>query len=156
MPASFKKMKSTPASGASRQVRLLLLTLLRLLCASEAMAIEEPKFTLVEKDGPMELRLYQPRLWRVCFTMPAQYTLETLPRPVNPQVMLRELPETRVAALVFSETNSEEKTREKSDELVAWMAKKNLAAAGKPELARYKPPWTLPFWRRNEILIPCR
>ncbi|MBX7236673.1 MAG: heme-binding protein [Caldilineales bacterium] len=25
-----------------------------------------------------------------------------------------------------------------------------------PQLARYDPPWRLPFFRRNEMLIACR
>ena len=33
------------------------------------------------------------------------------------------------------------------------MQAQNLTITGKPELARYNPPWTLPFMRRNEIMI---
>ncbi|MGB5615046.1 MAG: heme-binding protein [Sedimenticolaceae bacterium] len=32
--------------------------------------------------------------WRVHFVMPSKYTLDTLPRPNNPAVTLREVPET--------------------------------------------------------------
>jgi len=28
-----------------------------------------------------------------------------------------------------------------------------LVAKGPPQLARYDPPWTLPMWRRNEIMV---
>jgi hypothetical protein len=44
----------------------------------------------------------------------------------------------------------------KADELSRWMKSKNLEAIGKPQLARYNPPWTLPFLRRNEILLEIR
>src|SRR5271165_2305020 len=31
------------------------------------------------------------RTWHVCFVMPASYTMETLPKPTNPAVKLKEL-----------------------------------------------------------------
>jgi len=34
------------------------------------------------------------------------------------------------------------------------MAQKNLKAASSPQVARYNDPFTLPWRRRNEILIP--
>ena len=40
--------------------------------------------------------------WNVRFVMPAKYTMETLPKPVNPQVALIEVPATRFAAIRFS------------------------------------------------------
>ncbi|MEO6255117.1 MAG: heme-binding protein, partial [Ferruginibacter sp.] len=30
--------------------------------------------------------------WRIQFVMPGQYSMQTLPKPVNPAVSLRELP----------------------------------------------------------------
>ncbi|WP_261868727.1 heme-binding protein [Psychrobacter sp. JCM 18901] len=33
------------------------------------------------------------------------------------------------------------------------MQNQNLTPIGEPELARYNPPWTLPFLRRNEVMI---
>jgi predicted transcriptional regulator len=61
--------------------------------------------------------------------------------------------EKKVAVLRFSGLVNEEKIAKKTLELTQWMVSKNLRPLSDPELARYNPPWTLPFLRRNEILI---
>jgi hypothetical protein len=91
--------------------------------------------------------------WRIYFVMPSKYTLETLPIPNNKAVSLRALPARSFAALRFSGLAGEEKTAKKTEELLTWLKIKNIQAVGAPELARYNPPWTLPFLRRNEILV---
>ncbi|MEQ1767329.1 MAG: heme-binding protein [Methylotenera sp.] len=184
----------------------ILCGLLILLFANVAMAIEEPKFTILEKSGAFELRAYAPRVvaetlvdgslddasgagfrriadyifgnntshkggsekismtapvtmqqsagqWRMYFVMPSQYSLSTLPTPNNGAVTLRELPESRAAVLRFSGLAGEEKTAKKTAELLAWLKSKNITPIGTPELARYNPPWTLPFLRRNEVMV---
>ena len=92
--------------------------------------------------------------WTIRFTMPASYTLATLPRPENAAVVLREVPGGRHAVLVFSGFTGEDKVRANTAELLAWMAGKGMKPAGPPQLARYDPPWQLPFMRRNEIVVP--
>ncbi|AOS98667.1 SOUL heme-binding protein [Microbulbifer aggregans] len=91
--------------------------------------------------------------WRVSFVMPSQYTMETLPRPNNQAVTLRQIPQRTYAVIRFSGLAGEDKVAEKTAELVRWMDNKGLKASGQPELARYNPPWTLPFLRRNEVMI---
>jgi len=91
--------------------------------------------------------------WRMHFVMPSQYTMHTLPKPNNPAVTLRALPSSNYAVNRFSWLASEERVAEKTNELLAWMRSNNLTPTAKPELARYNPPWTLPFLRRNEIMI---
>ena len=92
--------------------------------------------------------------WVVSFTMPSSFTLATLPRPNDARVTLREVGERRVAAIRFSGAWSPEKFEEKAVELDAEMKGRGLAAAGAPVYARYDPPWTLWFMRRNEVLVP--
>ncbi|WP_197712339.1 heme-binding protein [Polynucleobacter necessarius] len=56
----------------------------------------------------------------------------------------------------FSGFYNSQKVAEKTLELEQWMKVRNLSAAGAPNFARYNPPWTLPFMRRNEIMINLR
>lgn len=91
--------------------------------------------------------------WRMHFVMPSQYTLATLPQPNNPAVRLRKVPAKTWAVLSYSGFNTEAKIQKKTNELVAWLAGQNIQTVGSPQLARYDPPWTLPMFRRNEIML---
>jgi len=91
--------------------------------------------------------------WRLHFVMPSQYSLASLPKPNNPAVTLQEVPASNYAVIRFSGFAGEEKTATKTVELMTWLTSKGIKPAGKPELARYNPPWTLPFLRRNEVMI---
>ena len=91
--------------------------------------------------------------WRMHFVMPSEYTMNTLPKPNNSAVTLREIPKSNYAVNRFSWLAGEEKVAQKTKELLAWMKSNNITPTGKPELARYDPPRTLPFLRRNEIMI---
>ena len=91
--------------------------------------------------------------WRVQFTMPSQYTMQTLPKPNNPNVEIIEVPAQTYGVIKFSWLAGEDKVAEKTAALQTWMQSQNLMPTGEPELARYNPPWTLPFLRRNEVMI---
>jgi hypothetical protein len=93
-------------------------------------------------------------LWRIHFVMPGQYTLATIPKPRNPAVQLRELPRQWYAVHRFSGFATDSRVETKTREALDWIEQKKLKAIGSPQLARYDPPWTLPMFRRNEILIP--
>lgn len=112
----------------------------------------EPKSEKVAMTAPVAVQK-EAEKWRVHFVMPSKYTLETLPTPNNSQVNLREVAAKKFAVVRFSGLVGDEKMAAKAAELQAWMATKQLTPIGTPELARYNPPWTLPFLRRNEILI---
>lgn len=188
-----------------------------------AMATEEPKFTILEKEPPFEVRSYAPMIvaevqvegdldgassqgfkliaayifgqnqvnekiamtapvtvedqaqksakiamtapvgiestsgkWTVSFVMPSEYTMDTIPKPLNPQVQLRQIPALKKAVVNFSGFYNTQKVAEKTLELEQWMKARNLQANGAPNFARYNPPWTLPFMRRNEVMITLR
>ena len=91
--------------------------------------------------------------WRVQFTMPSQYTMQTLPKPNNPNITITEVPAQTYGVIKFSGLAGSKKVATKTEELQSWMQTQNLTITGEPELARYNPPWTLPFLRRNEVMI---
>jgi hypothetical protein len=190
------------------------------LFAGVVMAIEEPKYTVLEKTEPFELRMYAPMIlaevkidgdldeassqgfrliagyifgqnqvsekismtapvvvegqtikstkiamtapvtieskagqWTVSFVMPSEYSLETLPKPLNPKVELRQIPAVKRAVVQFSGFYNSQKVADKTLELEEWMKTQKLQANGAPKFARYNPPWTLPFLRKNEVMI---
>jgi len=90
--------------------------------------------------------------WKVQFTMPSSYTLETLPKPNNPEVKILCKPSCRVAAIKFAGFWSESSLKKHLSLLEAFVHSKGLKIAGEPIYAFYNPPWTLPFLRRNEII----
>ena len=91
--------------------------------------------------------------WTIGFTMPAGYTMETLPAPANPAVRLVQQPARRMAVVVFSGLAGDERMEAKRLELLDRIAKEGLSPVGEPVFAFYDPPWTLPFMRRNEVMI---
>lgn len=91
--------------------------------------------------------------WRVQFTMPSQYTMATLPKPNNPNITIKEIPVQNYGVIKFSGLAGSKKVAEKTESLQSWMQNQKLTVTGEPELARYNPPWTLPFMRRNEVMI---
>lgn len=91
--------------------------------------------------------------WNVRFVMPSKYTMETLPKPVNSKVALIEVPATRFAVIRFPGFAGQDSLDEHEAELRAFMAERGLTATSEPQYAFYNAPWTLPFMRRNEVMI---
>ena len=92
--------------------------------------------------------------WLVRFTMPDQYVLADLPVPDNPAVTLKALPAVRLAVLRFGGLAGAAGVAKATAKLLGIIRARGLAPAGPSSLARYNPPWTLWFLRRNEILLP--
>lgn len=94
-----------------------------------------------------------PSGWVIRFIMPASYTLDTLPTPNDPKVRLVPLPPKRLAVVRFSGLVDDNDVEQQTAVLRAFIAKQKLTAIGTPSLARYDPPWTLWFLRRNEVML---
>ena len=198
-----------------------LATVAALLASSSAMAIEEPSFRVLERDGAFELREYAPHVvaetrveaefesagnaafqrlfryisghnvaqqkiamtapvtqsrseaggekiamtapvtqvatgegYRVAFTLPASYTLETAPTPIDKTIEIRAMPAQLVASWRYSGRWTESNYRDNEAKLREQIAKRDLDTRGEPILARYNPPFMPSFLRRNEVLIP--
>ena len=203
---------------------------LGLLCTGRVMAIEEPKYEVIQTDGAFEMRKYAPILiaetmvdgdmdeasnkgfrliadyifgnnqvvdsnantkiamtapvtvepvsqkiamtapvtvepqftdshmqntkkWRIHFVMPSQYTLANIPKPKNDVITLKEVPSKYFLVYSYSWLNTLSRVQNKTDEALEWANRKGLKVIGAPKLSRYDPPWTLPMFKRNEIML---
>jgi DNA gyrase inhibitor GyrI len=71
-------------------------------------------------------------------------------------VRIRQIPTQTYAAVRYSGMNTENRINEETARLQNWAKEQGLISTGVPELARYNPPWTLPMFRRNEIMMPVK
>jgi hypothetical protein len=92
--------------------------------------------------------------WVLAFTMPAHYTAQTLPQPLDPTVVLREVPARKIAAVRYSGTWSRRRYERNKARLEAFIRDQGLRVVGAAIFARYDPPFQLFLLRRNEVLIP--
>lgn len=91
--------------------------------------------------------------WTVRFMMPRGSTIASLPKPGG-DVLLVDLPATRVAAVRFSGRWTDENFASAQAALRGWIAAHDLHATGPATYAYYDPPFKPWFMRRNEVLIP--
>jgi hypothetical protein len=93
------------------------------------------------------------RGYRVAFIVPAKYNLETVPKPTDPTIEIRAVPQRLVAVWRYSGRWTTGNYRQHEAELRGAMVKRDLVAADEPILARYDPPFMPTFLRRNEVMI---
>jgi hypothetical protein len=91
--------------------------------------------------------------WRMSFVMPSKYSMDSLPVPNNNRVRLKEILTKKFVVIEFSGTNSNENVIEHENQLMNYIEANQIKINGSPNYAFYNPPWSLPFLRRNEVMI---
>lgn len=109
----------------------------------EKIAMTAPVSTSSDENG-----------WIIRFFMPSKWTMATLPTPNDERVRLVEVPAESVAAVRFTGSRSPDAIAAKTKELLDALSAKGVETAGEPVSWFYDPPWTLPFRRRNEVVVP--
>jgi hypothetical protein len=89
----------------------------------------------------------------MAFVVPRKYTLETAPVPTDPAVHLEEIPERMLAVLRFNGYTPYQRVQEFQQRLMATIEKNGIVTVGEPFLMRYNSPFSLGFWRRNEVAV---
>lgn len=118
-----------------------------------APAIQENSSEKIAMTAPVNQEP-QSGKWRITFTMPAEYTMDSLPEPLDERISLKQEPGRLVAVIRYSGSWSQALFEENLVLLRSFLEERAITAVGEPIFARYNPPFTLWFLRRNEILIP--
>ncbi len=115
---------------------------------SEKIAMTAPVLHRDEEDGDGVAA------HRVAFVLPSRFRHQDPPLPRGADVRIVQVEEHTAAALRFSGYATERRTAQKRSELLARVRRDGLRVTGPARLAQHNPPWTPPFLRRNEILLP--
>ena len=110
---------------------------------SEKIAMTSPVLQKEQADGS----------WTVTFVMPSSYTLETLPKAKNDAIKFTTTAKTTKAVLRFSGFANDSKISKMHQQLVQLLQDNKLPTTGKKSIAYYDDPFTLPWNRRNEVLV---
>tara|TARA_B100001248_G_scaffold261335_2_gene252193 strand:+ start:21916 stop:22569 length:654 start_codon:yes stop_codon:yes gene_type:complete len=114
---------------------------------SEKIAMTAP--VLIEKQGNTKETM--------SFSMPSKYKMQDLPEPKDKRISFAKVPAHMVAAIRYSGLRDREKRLRNEKELMDWLESlEDYQLDGEAKYAGYNPPWTLPFFRRNEVLIPVK
>jgi hypothetical protein len=90
------------------------------------------------------------------FVMPARFSRETLPEPMDPRISIEEVPAREVAVIRFSGVADTETVRRMTDLLLSQLRKDGIEPLGAPFLMRYNAPFVPGFLRRNEVGVEIR
>jgi hypothetical protein len=143
-------------SGENRRRRLIAMTAPVDQAPVDQAPVDQKEYSeRIEMTAPVNQEM-KGGVWVISFLMPSPYTMDTIPQPVDERIHLREAPGGLVAALRYSGSWSGKRFEERKARLQQFISEQNLKASGEAVFARYNPPFTPWFLRRNEVLIPVR
>lgn len=91
--------------------------------------------------------------WLVRYILPKNILRDDVPKPNNPQIKLKDIPSATYAVIRYSGRTGDENVRAQMAKLEKFIVENKLKRVGPSIFAYYNPPWTLPFLRRNEIMV---
>jgi len=94
--------------------------------------------------------------WVIRFFMPADKSLQSLPKPNDAEVRLVNVPPQTVAVRRFTGSATRRAVASQTAELMNTLRDIGFEAIDTPEAWFYDPPWTVPALRRNEIAVPVQ
>ena len=110
--------------------------------SSQKIAMTAPVQQQKAKDG-----------WTVSFVMRYQYSLTSLPQPNGDNLWDRAIPSAKYVVIRFSGASTQANLKKHEAVLLDYVAAHRLKILGSIKYAFYNPPWTLPFLRRNELML---
>ncbi|MBM4382145.1 MAG: heme-binding protein [Deltaproteobacteria bacterium] len=151
------EVKGTQESAGNAGFRVLAAYIFGENRSRESIAMTAPVTTArsqkIAMTAPVIERAAGEGTYLVQFTMPAGYTLASLPEPKDRRVQLREVAARSVAVRRYSGGWSQSRYQAELQTLERALRRDALAFVGEPLWARFNSPFSLPFLRRNEIWL---
>jgi len=107
----------------------------------------------IDMTAPVAAEEIKGHTYRISFTMPSKYTLESLPEPNDKRIKFKEEKNNRTAVIRFSGRAKEKLAQKEIQELKTWLKEKNIKAKSNFIVAQYNNPFVPGFLRKNEIIV---
>jgi len=115
--------------------------------------VAEPQGAEIAMTAPVQ-SVNTEQGWTISFVVPGKYTWDTVPQPTNPDVYLRQAAPGKITAVIrFSGRWTEKNALKARNELYEKLEEVNVSPVSKPIIAAYNSPFSIPWFRRNEILV---
>ncbi len=105
---------------------------------------------------PVEVSDAETKRISMRFFLPAEYSAASIPKPLDARVSIVTLPPAKVAALGYSGTSDRVNFRLAREKLLRILQGSRWKPIGSSTFLGYDPPFTLPFFRRNEVITEIR
>ena len=114
----------------------------------ESVESEKIKMTVPVTEEDIEKHIY-----RISFTMPSKYTLETLPEPEDNRIFFKEVKNQKMAVLRFRGRVNHKLANKETEELKKWLNKEGIEPKSNFIVAQYNNPAVPGFFRKNEVMV---
>lgn len=114
---------------------------------------EEDKSEKISMTAPVTEDEIEHHVYRISFTMPSKYTLESLPIPDDERIKFKEIKDYRTAVIRFSGRAKEKLAQKEINILKSWLEANNIKPKSNYIVAQYNHPLIPGFLRRNEIIV---
>ncbi|MEC9335037.1 MAG: heme-binding protein, partial [Pseudomonadota bacterium] len=88
------------------------------------------------------------------FFLPSKYDIKSAPVPTHKDVSLVTVPARTVAAIRYSGFNKDSDKKQYTNKLLKALRDNNIELDGEPSYMGYDSPFTLPWNKRHEIIVP--
>lgn len=109
--------------------------------------------TEMSMTAPVLLEKQTDQLWVMSFMMPSKFKIDELPTPKDNKIFFEIFENKKLAAISFSGRWTQENFNENANKLLDFIKQENLNLNSREINAFYNSPFTLPWFRRNEIMF---
>ena len=123
------------------------------LAMTAPVGVSESASVKIAMTAPVMVRNNSATSHVISFMMPKGQTLETLPQPTDPRIVLKSLSSHTVAVAMFSWYATENRIALKKTALKDALIRDGQIMLGSISYAGYSAPITIPFMERHEVVV---
>ncbi len=120
--------------------------------ASGAVVNQQPVSAKIDMTAPVR-QIPQAQGWSIAFIVPSEFDQASVPQPTNAEVNIRAVPGELVAVLEYSGRWTDANAEQHKTQLLSAVSAAGLTTYGEVVTAFYNSPFSLPFMRRNEVMV---